>query len=110
MEWSCTGCMAAAVLGESTRDDAFSAELLFLAFKLIKIYSALLSAQLFLNSLKVQAATGIFSMADFRLGFQNRLQLKNVPFLFFARAAHTFIFWWSDFFLGIATYCVALAD
>ena len=35
MEQSCTGCMAAAVLGESTQDDEFSAELLFLAFRLI---------------------------------------------------------------------------
>jgi len=49
-----------------------------------KICRALLSdAWLFLKSLKAQAATGIFSMADFRLGFQNRLQLKNAPFLVF---------------------------
>lgn len=49
-----------------------------------KIGSAVLSdAWLFLNSLKVKAAMGLFSMANFRLGFQKRLQLKNVPFLFF---------------------------
>lgn len=43
------------------------------------ICSALFSdAWLFLNSLKVQAAMGIFSMANFRLGFQNRLWLKKV--------------------------------
>lgn len=36
MEQSCTDCMAAAVLGGSTQDDAFSVELLFLAFRLIR--------------------------------------------------------------------------
>ena len=36
VEWSCTECMAAAVLGESTRRGALSAELLFLAFRLIR--------------------------------------------------------------------------
>lgn len=35
VEQSCTGCMAAAVLGESTQGGAFLAELLFLAFGLV---------------------------------------------------------------------------
>lgn len=83
MEQSCTDCMAAAALGESAEDDAFQQSVSSVQAEK-KICSALLSdSWLFLNSLKVQAAMGLFSMANLRLGFQNRLQLKNVPFLFF---------------------------
>lgn len=68
------------MLRESTQDDAFSAVSVS-SIQADKICSALLShTWLFLNSLKVQAATGIFSMANLLTGVSKQIAAEKFTF------------------------------
>lgn len=67
------------MLRESTQDDAFSAVSVS-SIQADKICSALSNTWLFLHSLKVQAATGIFSMANLLTGVSEQIAAEKFTF------------------------------
>lgn len=67
------------MLRESTQDDAFSAVSVS-SIQADKICSALSHTWLFLNSLKVQTATGIFSMANLLTGVSEQIAAEKFTF------------------------------